>query len=109
MTRSHRNRRRRGGFPLVRGRKTTPSSRIRMLREILLSARPPLLAVMQGGEYDRPNSSLIQYLYAHQLSRGPANILHRHTVHTSMINRTLAQQARTAFDGMFHDASPGAA
>src|ERR1051326_1563798 len=34
--------------------KTTPASRSRTLRDILLIARPPLLAVMQGGECARP-------------------------------------------------------
>src|SRR5438552_5078532 len=51
MSRSHRSKRSRGGFPFVLNRKTTPASRSRRLRDILLIARPPLLAVMQEGEY----------------------------------------------------------
>src|SRR5437588_8256809 len=51
ISRSHQSRRSRGGFPFVLNRKTTPASRSRRLRDILLIARPPLLAVMQGGEY----------------------------------------------------------
>src|SRR3989442_12179800 len=54
ISRSHRSRRSRGGFPFVLNRKTTPASRQRRLRDILLIARPPLLAVMQGGEYAAP-------------------------------------------------------
>jgi hypothetical protein len=37
-------------FLVVLKRKTTPASRSRTLRDILLIARPPLLAVVQGGE-----------------------------------------------------------
>src|ERR1051326_287749 len=40
-------------FLFVLNRKTTPASRSRTLRGILLIARPPLLAVMQGGESAR--------------------------------------------------------
>src|SRR5260370_14171340 len=58
MSRSHRSRRSRGGFPFVLNRKTTPASRQRRLRDILLIARPPLLAVMQGGEYAAPERGL---------------------------------------------------
>src|SRR5262249_12403626 len=48
LSRSHR--RRRGGCPPA-GRKTTPSSLSKDAAQHLLIARPPLLAVMQGGEY----------------------------------------------------------
>jgi hypothetical protein len=41
-------------FLVVRNRKTTPASRLRTLRDILLIAQPPLLAVVQGGESARP-------------------------------------------------------
>src|ERR1051326_4564335 len=41
-------------FLFVLNRKTTPASRSRTLRGILLIARPPLLAVMQGGESASP-------------------------------------------------------
>ena len=41
--------RRRGGFRF--NWNTTPASRKRMLRDIFLIARPPLLAVMRGGEF----------------------------------------------------------
>jgi len=41
-------------FLFVLNRKTTPASRSQRLRDILLIARPPLLAVMQGGEYASP-------------------------------------------------------
>src|ERR1051325_5864601 len=58
MPRSHRSRRSRGGFPFVPNRKTTPASRQRRLRDILLIARPPLLAVVLGGEF-----CLIQFVH----------------------------------------------
>jgi hypothetical protein len=45
ILRSHRSRRSRGGFPFVPKRR---------LRDILLIARPPLLAVMQGGDCATP-------------------------------------------------------
>ena len=45
-------------FRFVFNRKTTPASRQRRLRDILLIARPPLLAVMQGGEYAAPKPGL---------------------------------------------------
>ena len=41
-------------FLFVLNRKTTPASRQRRLRNIFLIARPPLLAVMQGGESAAP-------------------------------------------------------
>ena len=41
-------------FLFVLNRKTTPASRQRTLRDILSIARPPLLAVKQGGEYAAP-------------------------------------------------------
>src|ERR1051326_191209 len=41
-------------FLFVLNRKTTPASRRRRLRNIFLIARPPLLAVMQGGECTSP-------------------------------------------------------
>jgi len=44
-------RRRRGGVPCPFDRDTTPAERKRMLRHIFLIARPPLLAVMRGGEF----------------------------------------------------------
>src|SRR6266852_4238621 len=66
ISRSYRSRRSRGGFPTVAAvwihRKTTPALPLRLrpiglalrfqrkLRAFLLIARPPLLAVMQGGE-----------------------------------------------------------
>src|SRR5437899_4783494 len=62
ISRSHRSRRSRGGFPSISiGKPPRPLLRLRagalalrgdqrMLRDILLIARPPLLAVMQGGE-----------------------------------------------------------
>src|SRR5438067_680244 len=63
ISRSHRSRRSRGGFPFVSiGKPPRPLFRLRadalalrgdqrMLRDIFLIARPPLLAVMQGGDY----------------------------------------------------------
>src|SRR6266699_3061405 len=56
ISRSHRSRRSRGGFPTAAavlfsiGKPPRPRDQ-RMLRKIFLIARPPLLAVMQGGEY----------------------------------------------------------
>src|SRR3989442_1280587 len=40
-------------FRLRAKRKTTPAASDRWLREIFLMTQPPLLAVMQGGEYAR--------------------------------------------------------
>src|SRR5438105_4061239 len=55
ISRSHRSRRSRGGFPSVSiGKPPRPRDQ-RMLRDILLIARPPLLAVKQGGEWPLPN------------------------------------------------------
>src|SRR5215470_5595097 len=50
ISRSHRNRRSRGGFPLAPIGKPPRPRFQRMLRGIFLIARPPILAVMQGGE-----------------------------------------------------------
>src|SRR6185295_1675377 len=44
-----------GWFSLCIHRKTTPASRSAELRDIFLIARPPLLAVMQGGEWPARN------------------------------------------------------
>jgi len=44
-------RRRRGGVPCPFERDTTPAERKGMLPDIFLIARPPLLAVMRGGEF----------------------------------------------------------
>src|SRR5439155_22864362 len=58
MLRSHRSRRRRGGFPTAAavlfsiGKPPRPRDQW-MLRGILLIAQPPLLAMVQGGEYAR--------------------------------------------------------
>src|ERR1051326_364965 len=54
ISRSHRKRRSRGGFPLVLNRKTTPASRSVEASQYFLIARPSLLAVMQGGESASP-------------------------------------------------------
>src|SRR5437868_4638370 len=43
--------RRRGGFPFVLNRKTTPGSRSADASRNLFNCSAPLLAVMQGGEY----------------------------------------------------------
>src|SRR6266581_4596793 len=51
ISRSHRNGRSRGGFPFVSIGKPPRLRSQRMLRNIFLIAQPPLLAVMQGGDY----------------------------------------------------------
>jgi len=57
ISRSLRSRRSRGGFPF-RSIGTPPRPREqRMLRDIFLIARPPLLAVMRGGESALPGQS----------------------------------------------------
>src|SRR5262249_16386445 len=50
LARSHQSRRRRSDFPFA-DRETTPSSLSKEASRHFLIARPPLLAVMQGGEY----------------------------------------------------------
>ena len=55
MSRSHRSGRSRGGFPFASiGKPPRPRDQ-RRLRDIFLIARPPLLAVMQGGEWPARN------------------------------------------------------
>src|SRR3989442_3273156 len=44
-----------GWFSFCIHRKTTPASRSAELRDIFLIARPPLLAVVQGGEWPARN------------------------------------------------------
>jgi hypothetical protein len=44
------------GKPLANKRKTTPAASLRWLREIFLMTQPPLLAVMQGGEFSLDGS-----------------------------------------------------
>src|SRR5205809_5691337 len=50
ISRSHRNRRSRGGFPFVSIGKPPRLRSQRMLRNIFLIAQPSLVAVMQGGD-----------------------------------------------------------
>src|SRR5262249_14100140 len=57
ISRSHRSRRSRGGFPFCSQSEKPPRLRYQwMLRDIFLFARPPLLAVMQGGECRSPET-----------------------------------------------------
>src|SRR5262245_905909 len=59
MTRRLLSGRRRGGFPFLFKRKPPRPRDQRRLRDFFLIARPPLLAVMQGGEYACPKRFLI--------------------------------------------------
>src|ERR1051326_1691960 len=70
MLRRHRSRRSRGGFPLCLDRKTAPASRSAEASRDLLIARPPLLAVMQGGECAAPKHTDT----FSQLHRAPHNV-----------------------------------
>jgi len=59
IARSHLSRAQTGWFSFWIYRKTTPASRTVELRDISLIARPPLLAVMQGGDSALPIHSAI--------------------------------------------------
>src|SRR5215472_9313633 len=50
-----------------------------------------------------PSRSINTALNTHQLPRRTADVFHRNGIHAAMIDRTLAQQTWTAFDGLFHD------
>src|SRR5215475_11374131 len=50
-----------------------------------------------------PSRSINTALNTYQLPRCTADIFHRNGIHAAMIDRAVAQQTRTAFDGLFHD------
>src|SRR2546427_10258707 len=72
ISRSHRSRRSRGGFPFVLNRKTTPASRQRRLRDILLIARPPLLCRVESS----PISGFHFKIKSPQQARGLTRTFH---------------------------------
>src|SRR5215471_7899840 len=55
-----------------------------------------------------PSRSINTALNTHQLPRRAADIFHRNGIHAAMIDRTVAQQTRTAFDGLFDDSCASA-
>src|SRR5215510_4287575 len=61
MPRSDRSRRRRGGFPFVSIGKPPRPRDDRRLRDFFLIARPPLLALVQGGEW--PSRRYSHFVY----------------------------------------------
>src|ERR1051326_3327524 len=69
-------------FLFVLNRKTTPASRRRRLRNIFLIARPPLLAVMQGGECTSPK--LLDIFFTAPIDRAYSSLTRKEgRVHTS--------------------------